>query len=290
MKVVSITPRGYCKGVTKAIQAVKNACLDPKVKKPIYVLGYIVHNHHVIDELNEMGVITLDDLNKSRIDLIDEIDHGTVVLSAHGTDSMVKEKLKKRHLDVIDATCEDVEKTFELIRKHVNLGYQIIYIGKSNHPETNAALSISKDIHLVEHVEDIPEGLSSPVFVTNQTTFSMIEIKAMIDRVIELYPDTLISEEICNATRLRQSAIIEQNIGVDLCYIVGDVRSNNTKNLAIISEKMTHTKTRLIDNVSQIDDLDLKDVRTVSVSSGASTPNRLTKEVIDYLKKFPDGK
>ncbi|HOO44549.1 MAG TPA: 4-hydroxy-3-methylbut-2-enyl diphosphate reductase, partial [Bacillota bacterium] len=283
-------PRGYCKGVTKAIQAVKNACADPSVKKPIYVLGYIVHNHHVIDELNEMGVITLDDLNKSRIDLIDEIDHGTVVLSAHGTDSLVKQKLIERHLDVIDATCEDVEKTFELIKKHINLGYQIIYIGKSNHPETNAALSISKDIRLVEHVEDIPEDLASPVFVTNQTTFSMIEIKEIIDRVIELYPDTLISEEICNATRLRQSAIIEQNIDVDLCYIVGDIRSNNTKNLAIISEKLTHTKTKLIDSVNQINALDLKGVSTVSVSSGASTPNRLTKEVIEYLKKFPDGK
>ncbi len=284
MKVVSITPRGYCKGVTKAIKAVKEASDDPNTQKPIYVLGYIVHNKHVIKELDALGVITLDDTNKSRLELIDGIDKGTVVLSAHGTDPRVIKKLKTKNLPFIDATCEDVDKTFELIKNHASDGYEVFYIGKADHPEANAALSLSDDIHLIKDIHSIPDGIQKPIFVTNQTTFSLFEIDDIIDKIIAKYPNTLVSEEICNATRLRQNAIIEANKFVDLCYIVGDPRSNNTKNLAIISETITKTKTFLIESVNDIDSKDLQGINVVSVSSGASTPNYLTKEVIDFLK------
>ncbi len=290
MKVISITPRGYCKGVSKAIKAVKDAVNDNSIIKPIHVLGYIVHNRHVIDELSNLGVITHDDSQKSRLELIDDIESGTVVLSAHGTDPLVKQKLKEKGLACIDATCEDVEKTFKLISDYASKGYYIIYIGKVNHPEANAAISLVKDISLVEKSDDIPNEITKPIFVTNQTTFSLTEIGSIIETVIQRYPNTLISEEICNATRMRQQAIIDANKDVDLCYIVGDPRSNNTRNLAIISDTITKTKTRLIENVGGIDDRDLKNVETVSVSSGASTPDYLTKEVIQFLKNYNDGK
>ena len=286
MKVISITPRGYCKGVIKAINAVKNAIKNPEIDKPIYILGYIVHNKFVVNELKDLGVITLDDTKTSRIDLIDEIFDGTVVLSAHGTDPSVKAKLKEKNIPFIDATCEDVEKTFELIKKYDKLGYFIIYIGKHNHPESNAAISLSKRIVLVETIDDIPNNIKGSVFVTNQTTFSFIEIEHIIDRIIDIYPNTLISEEICSATSNRQSAIIEHNKKVDLCYIVGDPRSNNSKNLAIISRNITNTKTFLIESVSDIDVNDLLDISSVSVSSGASTPTYLTNEVIEFLKSY----
>ncbi|XMB72378.1 4-hydroxy-3-methylbut-2-enyl diphosphate reductase [Mycoplasmatota bacterium WC30] len=289
MKVISITPRGYCKGVTKAIAAVRNAVADNTVKKPIYILGYIVHNKYVVEEMTKLGVITLDDRKKSRLDLVDDIFNGTVVLSAHGTNPQVKDKLSKKQIDYIDATCEDVEKTFDLIKIHGDNGYHVLYIGKLNHPEANAALSLAKDISLVTDINSIPLNIGKPIFVTNQTTFSLIEIKAIIDQIIEIYPNTLISEEICNATRLRQTAILENNKEVDLCYIVGDPRSNNTKNLALISETFTNTKTKLIESVDEISPLDLINVSTVSVSSGASTPNYLTKKVIEFLKNYNNG-
>ncbi len=286
MKVISITPRGYCKGVTKAIAAVRKAVADNTVDKPIYILGYIVHNKYVVEEMTKLGVITLDDRKKTRLELVDEISNGTVVLSAHGTNPMVKEKLSKKQINFIDATCEDVEKTFDLIKKHEKAGYHILYIGKLNHPEANAAISLAHDITLVVDADNIPLGIKKPIFVTNQTTFSLIEIKGIIDSIIHIYPNTLISEEICNATRLRQTAILETNKSVDLCYIVGDPRSNNTKNLALISENITKTKTLLIESVDDINPLDLVNVNTISVSSGASTPNYLTKKVIDFLKKY----
>lgn len=284
MEVISITPRGYCKGVTKAIQAVKNAYYDPTTKKPIYVLGYIVHNKHVIHELEELGVITLDDRGNSRLALAESIESGTVVLSAHGTDPAVKLRLEEKGIPYIDATCEDVDRTFDLIKEYSNKGYTIFYIGKHKHPEAVAATSLCTDIHLIEQISDIPHTNEKPIFVTNQTTFSLFEIKEIIHSIIERYPNTLISEEICDATRLRQDAIIQANVNVDLCYIVGDPRSNNTKNLALISENITNTKTKLIETVADIDIADLIGVNRVSVSSGASTPSRLTKEVIDFLK------
>ncbi len=286
MKVISIAPRGYCKGVIKAVNAVKKANEDPMVMKPIYILGYIVHNKYVIKELKEMGIITLDDRFKSRLELIDNIKSGTVVLSAHGTDPKVKEKLIDRKIPFIDATCVDVETTFSLIKDYSNKGYYIFYIGKHNHPESIAAISLSDNISLVEDTNDIPKGIKMPIFVTNQTTFSKFEIKDLIDKIIKQYPNTVVSEEICNATSLRQSAIIKYNKGVDLCYIVGDPRSNNTRNLAIVSETITKTKTIQIETVKDICPKDLKNVSLVSVSSGASTPNHLTQEVIDYLKNY----
>jgi 4-hydroxy-3-methylbut-2-enyl diphosphate reductase len=284
MKVISITPRGFCKGVNKAIQAVKEAINSKETAKPIYVLGYIVHNRFVVEELTNLGVITLDDTKKTRLELAEEITNGTVILSAHGTNPLVKQKLIENGIDFVDATCEDVEKTFILIKKYSDLGFHTFYIGKKNHPEANAAISLSRSVSLIENVDSIPKNIVKPIFVTNQTTFSTIEIKHIIDKIIDIYPETLVSEEICNATRLRQSAIIEQNTNVDLCYIVGDPRSNNSKNLAYISQNHTNTKTRLIQSVNYILKSDLENVKVVSVSSGASTPNYLTKEVINFLK------
>lgn len=286
MKVIPITPRGFCKGVTKAIKAVKNAVNNLDTKRPIYVLGYIVHNKHVVDELTDLGVITLDDSKTSRIELARSISKGTVILSAHGTDIAVKEDLEKRKIDYIDATCEDVLVTFDLISQHSKENFHTFYIGKENHPEALAALSLTNHISLITTKESIPKDISLPIFITNQTTFSMTEIKPIINQIISIYPNALLSEEICNATRLRQTAIIEQNKDVDFCYIVGDPRSNNSRNLAFISETITNTPTKLIQSVEDIDDRDLINVSKVSVSSGASTPSYLTKAVIDYLKQY----
>ena len=286
MKVISITPRGFCKGVTKAIKAVKNAVNNPMTKKPIYVLGYIVHNKYVVDELTGLGVITLDDSKTSRIDLAKSVHQGTVILSAHGTDESVKTILESKNVDVIDATCEDVLVTFNLIKNYSKQEYHTFYIGKKDHPEALAALSLTEHISLIENIHTIPNHIERPIFITNQTTYSMTEIKPIIDKIIDMYPQSVLSEEICNATRLRQSAIIDQNEDVDLCYVVGDTRSNNTKNLVFISETVTKTPTKLIQSVDDINDLDLKNIKTVSVSSGASTPSYLTKAVIDYLKNY----
>lgn len=287
MIVRKITPRGFCKGVYNAIRIVKDSLMDDNLPRPIYVLGLIVHNRHVVSELTELGAITLDDRLTSRYDLVKDIKEGTIILSAHGTDESVKAKIRENNLTLIDATCNDVYKTFDSIKEYLDKGYNIVYIGKKNHPESNAALSLGKNITLIETTEDLDNlQLKEPLFVTNQTTFSIKDIDPIHQKLEELYSDIQISEEICSATRMRQNALIKGNEGVDLCYIVGDVRSNNTKNLVKISTEVTKTKTLLIQSVSDIDKNDLKTVKIVSVSSGASTPNYLTQEVIDYLENL----
>lgn len=287
MIVKKITPRGFCKGVYNAVNIVKKSLEDQTLPRPIYVLGFIVHNKSVVEELKELGAITLDDRLTSRLDLIKDITQGTIILSAHGTDEAVKERILNNGLTLIDATCNDVYKTHDSIKEYLEKGYNIIYIGKMNHPETNASLSISPKVTLVETTEDLNNiRINEPIFVTNQTTFSINDITPIHNKIKELYQEVIITEEICNATRFRQNAIIEGNKDVDFCYIVGDPRSNNSKNLVKISIETTNTPTKLIESVKDIDLKDLLGVKTISVSSGASTPNRLTQEVIEYLQNL----
>jgi 4-hydroxy-3-methylbut-2-enyl diphosphate reductase len=287
MIVKDIRPRGFCKGVHFAIEKVKEVLRSDQYPKPIYILGYIVHNKHVVDELTDLGAITLDDKNRSRMALINTIASGTIVISAHGTPVDVIDKIKEKGLTLVDATCQDVYVTHDLIKAYLKKDYQVIYIGKKNHPETNASLSLGPSVHLVESIDDVKKlTIKEPIFVTNQTTFSIKDIFDIHMALKDRYQDIVITEEICNATRIRQNAIIKANKDVDLCYIVGDPRSNNTKNLAKLSRQMTNTKTFLIQSVDDINPKDLKMVERVSVSSGASTPEYLTKAVIDFLKNW----
>lgn len=287
MIVKDIRPRGFCKGVYFAIEKVKEILNSKEYPKPIYVLGYIVHNKFVVEELKALGAITLDDLTKSRLELIDNINSGTIVISAHGTPIDVINKIKAKGLTLVDATCKDVYITHDLIKEYLKKDYDIIYIGKKNHPETNASLALGKNIYLVETIKDIETiKTDKKIFVTNQTTFSIKDILPIHEAINLKFPNAIITEEICNATRLRQNAIIKANSDVDLCYIVGDKRSNNSRNLVKISEKFTKTKTLLIQSVKDIKESDIKAIKVVSVSSGASTPEYLTKAVIDFLDNY----
>ena len=287
MIVKKITPRGFCKGVYNAVEIVKNSLKDQTLPRPIYVLGFIVHNQYVVDELTSLGAITLDDRNSNRLDLVKDIYQGTVILSAHGTDLAVKEKILENNLTLIDATCNDVYKTHDSIKEYLDKGYNIVYIGKTNHPETVASISLSDKITLIESPEDLDNlTLEEPLFVTNQTTFSINDLLPIHEKIRSIYKNVVITEEICNATRFRQNAIINGNKDVDLCYIVGDSRSNNSRNLVKISQELTNTKTLLIQSVKDILETDLIGVKTVSVSSGASTPNHLTEEVINFLSAY----
>ncbi len=288
MKVITITPRGYCPGVVKAIDIVNKAIADPSIPRPIYVLGMIVHNRFVVEGFSNQGVITLDQKGKTRLELLDLVDSGTIIITAHGTDDAVIEKAKAKGLHVINATCKDVQKTHDLIREHLRLGYHVLFIGKKGHPETEGSLGISDKVHLIETTEDLMSmpTVAGPLFVTNQPTLSIRDLSSILGSIQKRYPSALIAEEICNSTRVRQEALFSYNQDVDLCFVVGDRHSNNTQSLARLSETWTKTKTRLIESVEDIDPAWLMGVQSVSITSGASTPTPITQGVIDYLKKF----
>ena len=154
MNVIKIAPRGYCYGVVDAMVIARNAALDKTLPRPIYILGMIVHNKHITDAFEEEGIMTLDGQNRKEI--LEKVDSGTVIFTAHGVSPEVRELAKQKGLVTIDATCPDVTKTHDLIRQKEKEGYTIIYIGKRNHPEPEGAIGVAPHIvHLVANEEDV---------------------------------------------------------------------------------------------------------------------------------------
>ena len=170
MLVKGIVPRGYCKGVVRAIEIAKKQAHQ---ETPVYILGMIVHNQYIVNALEDLGIQTIDRKGKTRLELLDEIDHGKVIITAHGASQKVFDKAKAKGLEVIDASCLDVIKTHDLIQCKLNEGYEILYIGKKGHPEAEGAISIDEDKIHFECVETEKErgvdifmkknGVSAPI-------------------------------------------------------------------------------------------------------------------------------
>ena len=277
-------PSGYCKGVVNAIRLAKKTRINHP-DEPIYVLGMLVHNSFVSKELADLGIVTLDDTKKTKEELVDEIDSGIVIFTAHGISDRIREKVRNKGLSYVDASCVDVLKTQEIIRDRLKNGYDVIYFGKRNHPEAEAVLSISDRIYLVCNEEELKDlNVKNPkLFLTNQTTMSYLELKDLIEMAKEIYPQILVEKEICNATGSRQEAIMKLE-DCDLLYVVGDSRSNNTRKLADIALRKGIKKVRTIQTSDEIDENDLKDVSNVYVTAGASTPPYLIDAVMDLLR------
>ncbi|OTA42181.1 MAG: 4-hydroxy-3-methylbut-2-enyl diphosphate reductase [Symbiobacterium thermophilum] len=288
MEVIKITPRGYCHGVVGAIQLVRRVARDPNVPRPIYVLGQIVHNRHVVEEMEALGVITLD--GEDRLSLLEQIDSGTVIFTAHGVSPAVKIRAREKGLHVVDATCPDVTRTHELIAELVGRGYEVIYIGKKGHPEPEGAVGVAPGhVHLVERAEDLDALSFRPdqkLAVTNQTTLSQWDTQALMAEVKARWPQTEVYNEICLATQQRQEAVARMAPEADLVIVVGDRRSNNSNRLVQVAREVAGREAYLVDSVEEIDPAWLKGKRRVAVTSGASTPTHITRAVIEFLEKY----
>ncbi|WP_449443622.1 4-hydroxy-3-methylbut-2-enyl diphosphate reductase [Ureibacillus acetophenoni] len=287
MQVIKINPRGYCYGVVDAMVIARNASLDKTLPRPIYILGMIVHNKHVTDAFEKDGIITLDGHNRKEI--IEQVNEGTVIFTAHGVSPEIREIARKKGLVSIDATCPDVTVTHDLIREKSAQGYDIVYIGKKGHPEPEGAIGVAPNqVHLVQNVEDVDKLQlnNDKLLVTNQTTMSQWDVKAAMDYLKQKYPHIEVHEEICQATQVRQEAVAEQAGAADLTIVVGDPMSNNSNRLAQVSEEIAGTKAYRIADLSELKLEWLEGVEKVAVTAGASTPTPIVKEVITFLEKF----
>lgn len=285
MEIKRVVPSGYCKGVVNAINIVKKT-KEQYPNENIYILGMIVHNSYVSKQMEDLGVITLEDPNLSKEELLDTIDKGVVIFTAHGISDRIKQKALDKGLICVDASCVDVLKNKDLIKSYLDKGYDVVYFGKKNHPEAEAILSLSNNIHLVSNISDINNlNISNDnLFITNQTTMSYLEVEGMLKLIKDKYPTCIIQKEICNATSSRQLAITNIKDG-DVLYVVGDVKSNNTNKLKEIGSKY-FKKVFLISNYKEINKKDLVNENKIYVTAGASTPPILIDEVIDYLSKL----
>lgn len=288
MKVTKISPRGYCKGVVQAINIAKKARTQYPDEK-ITILGMLVHNSYITEALEALNIQSIEHDNMTRYDLLDEIDEGVVIFTAHGISKKVKEKAQQKGLICVDASCSDVISTQVLVDEKLNEGYEILYVGKLGHPEAESVCFKEDRVHLITSIDDVKQYADiDKVFVTNQTTMSLFDVFAIFEEIKELIPNAVFADEICNATRIRQEAVAAIDKDVDCLIVVGDKKSNNSTKLAQIAKENGVACVHQIDSILDLQHIDLATIEHIAVTAGASTPTYLTTSVIEYLEKYPN--
>jgi len=278
-KIFLLKPRGFCAGVVRAIDVVKIA-LD-LYGPPVYVRKEIVHNKHVVDELREAGAVFVEEL--------DEVPVGArAIFSAHGVAPAVRRQARERRLDVIDATCPLVTKVHLEAVRFARDGFSIVLIGHKDHDEVIGTLGEVPDrSYLVETVEDV-DRLQVPdparVRYLTQTTLSLDETRDIVNRLKERYP--MIrgpqTQDICYATENRQMAVKAVSEFVDLLLVVGSQNSSNSKRLVEVGDNFG-VRSHLVNDRCDVDGVWLDGVRNVAVTAGASAPEHLVRELIEFL-------
>ncbi len=279
-RVLLLKPRGFCAGVVRAIDIVKIA-LDT-FGAPIYVRREIVHNRFVVNELAEKGAIFVNE--------IEEVPAGQrVIYSAHGVSPAVREASKARGLRVIDATCPLVTKVHVEAVKFAKQGYSLVLVGHRDHDEIEGTLGEAPEAtQVVSNVAEV-EALVVPdpdrVAYLTQTTLSLDEARDIIHALKVKFPNIVgpHTQDICYATENRQVAVRNVAPGADLVLVVGSTNSSNSNRLVEVSNNLG-TKAFLIDNSAAIDPKWLEGADSVAVTAGASAPEVLVEDVINYLQ------
>lgn len=286
IEIIEANVQGFCKGVMQAVTLVDQT-LQSNCPQPITILGSLVHNDFVNQSLQEKGVRVLEAKHQTRLELLDQIDSGTVIFTAHGVSDLVRQKALEKGLHIVDASCPFVRFTQNLIAKHLQQQEVIFYIGKKGHPEAEGATFQQKDVYLIEKKEDIPSDIEKPIFVTNQTTMSIVDLQELFDEIKKRYPHAVLCDEICNATRVRQKAVLDlAKQDIDLLIVVGDPASNNTRKLAQIGQTAGIAKVTQLEEACQLLPTHLKGIKRVAITSGASTPAFLKEEIIQKIKEL----
>jgi 4-hydroxy-3-methylbut-2-enyl diphosphate reductase len=279
-KIYLLKPRGFCAGVVRAIDVVKIA-LD-LYGPPVYVRKEIVHNKHVVDELREAGAIFVEEIG--------EVPAGArAIFSAHGVAPEVRHEAKQRRLEVIDATCPLVTKVHLEAVQFARQGYSIVLIGHKDHDEVIGTLGeVPERTYLVETVEDVDKlDLPDPARVRylTQTTLSLDETRDIVIRLKERFPmiQGPPAQDICYATENRQMAVKGVAVHCDLLLVVGSQNSSNSKRLVEVSENVG-VRAYLINDCDEVEIAWLDGVRNVAVTAGASAPEHLVGELVEFLR------
>ena len=283
--LVLAKPRGFCAGVERAIDIVEQAL--EVFDKPVYVRKEIVHNRHVVEALREKGAVFVEDIS--------EIPAGaTAIFSAHGVAPSVWDEAKGKQLRILDATCPLVTKVHLEVQRYAREDYSIILIGHEDHDEVIGTRGEAPDrIQVVDAVEGVRE-LSVPdpqkVVCLTQTTLSVDDTADIMDALRQRFPAITLpaKDDICYATQNRQRAVKEMAKEVDLVLVIGATNSSNSNRLREVAET-AGVKARLIQQVSDLAPSDFEGVNRVGVTSGASTPEVLVQEVVDYCRRIGVG-
>jgi 4-hydroxy-3-methylbut-2-enyl diphosphate reductase len=284
-RVLLLKPRGFCAGVVRAIDIVQIAL--EAFGAPIYVRKEIVHNSYVVNDLAEKGAIFVNEL--------DEVPEGArVIYSAHGVSPAVRERAKERGLKVVDATCPLVTKVHVEAIKFAKQGYSLVLIGHRDHDEIEGtqgeAPDVTQVVSTVQEVANLVVPDPNRVAYLTQTTLSLDEARDMIQALKNKFPNIVgpHSQDICYATENRQVAVKNVAHDADLVLVVGSTNSSNSNRLVEVSKNL-HTNSYLIDTADAIRPEWLEGVDTVAVTAGASAPEVLVKDVVEYLQTMGYG-
>lgn len=280
-KVLLAAPRGYCAGVDRAVETVEKAIED--YGAPVYVRKEIVHNKYVVDSLAKRGVIFVDEA--------DEVPEGAhLVFSAHGVSPAVRELADSRNLQTIDASCPLVTKVHREANRFDRDGYYILLVGHEGHEEVEGTAGEAPEVTYlvdgIEGVDTLPGFLADEKLVwLSQTTLSVTETLDIVAKLRERFPhlENPPSDDICYATQNRQNAVRQMAPDCDLVIVVGSQNSSNSVRLVEVALEFGAKDSHLVDYAAEIDESWLDGVTTVGVTSGASVPEILVREVLDWL-------
>ena len=282
MKIILAQPRGFCAGVERAIEIVEKALQI--YGPPVYVRHEIVHNKRVVNNLSSKGAIFVKEL--------DQIPEGAVtVFSAHGVAQRVEDTAKFRNLPVLDATCPLVAKVHKEGQRYSKDGFEVILIGHEGHPEVEGTMGrISGPVYLVSNTNDVKKlKVKNPnkLSYVSQTTLSVDDTRDIIKALQDRFPNIIGPDvkDICYATQNRQSAVRDLVKNVDLVLVVGARNSSNSNRLKDIGSE-SGVNTYLIETADDMLTDWFYNVESVGITSGASTPDELVKEVIDKISTF----
>jgi 4-hydroxy-3-methylbut-2-enyl diphosphate reductase len=287
--VLLAAPRGYCAGVDRAVITVEQAL--QLYGAPVYVRKQIVHNKHVVADLESRGAVFVEE--------IAEVPAGaTVVFSAHGVSPEVHRQSEERGLKTIDATCPLVTKVHHEAKRFAADDYDILLIGHEGHEEVEGTAGEAPEhVQLVQSPADVPGiVVRDPARVAwlSQTTLSVDETLETVAAIRERFPLLIDppSDDICYATQNRQLAVKEISPGADLVIVVGSANSSNSVRLVEVALEAGAKASYRVDDVSEVDEAWLDGVSTVSVTSGASVPESLVEGVLAFLAErgYPDAR
>jgi 4-hydroxy-3-methylbut-2-enyl diphosphate reductase len=277
-RVLLAGPRSFCAGVERAIQTVERAL--ERFGAPVYVRRQIVHNRHVVRDLEEKGAVFVHEL--------DEVPDGaTVVFSAHGVSPAVRTVADRRGMNVVDATCPLVAKVHHEVRRFTERGYQVVLIGHDGHDETEGTLGEAEGITLIERPEDVASiEVRDPdrIAYITQTTLSDADVADVVSRLSERFPSLTgpHTADICYATQNRQDAVAAMAAECDLVLVVGSSNSSNAARLVEVAAR-AGSRAALIEDETQLDPALLAGTQTVGVTAAASTPPALVTRVVAAL-------
>ena len=279
-KLLLAAPRGYCAGVDRAVQTVERALEIHGA--PVYVRKEIVHNKHVVETLRARGAIFVEEHT--------EVPEGAVcVFSAHGIAPSVREGAIERHLRTIDATCPLVTKVHREAVRFAGEGYTIVLVGHDGHEEVEGTMGEAPErIVLVQNERDVDElEIEDPEHVAyvTQTTLAVDETAAILQRLRERFPSIVgpRTEDICYATTNRQAAVKDMAESCDLLLVIGSRNSSNSKRLVEVSRDCG-TEAHLVDSAGEVREEWLHGARVVGISSGASAPENLVEELVEFFR------